>query len=64
MVRHHIALGQWFADQVAADSRFEVVTPPRFGLTCFRLKGADNAANKRLLEAVNADGALSRVSYL
>jgi glutamate/tyrosine decarboxylase-like PLP-dependent enzyme len=59
MVRHHIALGQWFAEQVAADERFELVTPPRFGLTCFRLKGADNAANKQLLEAVNADGELS-----
>jgi glutamate/tyrosine decarboxylase-like PLP-dependent enzyme len=56
MIRHHIALGQWFADQVAGDDRFEVVFPPRFGLTCFRLKGADNAKNKQLMEAVNAQG--------
>lgn len=56
MVRHHIALGQWFAAQVAADERFEVATPPRFGLTCFRLRGVDNAANKQLLDNINAVG--------
>lgn len=56
MVRHHIALGQWFAQQVEADGRFEIPVPPRFGLTCFRLKGADNATNRQLMEAVNARG--------
>ncbi|KAF6264901.1 aromatic-aminoacid decarboxylase [Scenedesmus sp. NREL 46B-D3] len=58
MVRHHIALGRWFADQVAADARFELAAPPRFGLTCFRLSGGDNAAHKQLLEAVNAVGVI------
>jgi glutamate/tyrosine decarboxylase-like PLP-dependent enzyme len=60
MIRHHIALGQWFAQQVEADGRFEVVVPPRFGLTCFRLKGADDALNKQLMEAVNAEGECSK----
>ncbi|WIA32960.1 hypothetical protein OEZ86_006125 [Tetradesmus obliquus] len=58
MVRHHIALGQWFAQQVEADGRFEIPVPPRFGLTCFRLKGADNATNRQLMEAVNAQGVI------
>lgn len=57
MLRHHIALGQWFAQQVAADDRFELAAPPRFGLTCFRLAGGNNEANKRLVETVNATGA-------
>jgi glutamate/tyrosine decarboxylase-like PLP-dependent enzyme len=35
-VRHHIALAQAFAALVAADSRFELAAPPRFGLVCFR----------------------------
>lgn len=56
MLRHHIALGQWFAQQVAADERFELATPPRFGLTCFRLKNETNAANKQLVDLVNSTG--------
>ncbi len=36
--RHHIALGDLVADLVRHDSRFEIVTPPRFALTCFCLK--------------------------
>ena len=36
--RHHIALGELFADLVRKDNRFEIVTPPRFALTCFVLK--------------------------
>ena len=36
--RHHVALGDLVADLARRDSRFEVVTPPRFALTCFALK--------------------------
>lgn len=36
--RHHIALGELVADLVRGDRRFEIVTPPRFALTCFSLK--------------------------
>ena len=42
--------------QVAADERFELVVPPRFGLVCFRLRGCTNQANAELLEAVNRSG--------
>lgn len=56
LVRHHIALGEWLAEQVKADDRFDLVAPPRFGLVCLRLKGADNEGNKALLAAVNNAG--------
>lgn len=36
--------------------RFDLVAPPRFGLVCLRLKGADNEGNKALLAAVNNAG--------
>jgi aromatic-L-amino-acid decarboxylase len=56
-VRHHVALAQRFADWVRGDPRFEVVAPVPLGLVCFRLRG-DDARNERLLEALNATGAL------
>eukprot|EP00798_Chlamydomonas_sp_ICE-L_P021021 gene21021-27888_t len=31
-IRHHIALASWFAEQLQADERFELMAPPRFGL--------------------------------
>jgi glutamate/tyrosine decarboxylase-like PLP-dependent enzyme len=43
--------------QVASDPRFELAAPSRFGLTCFRLRGGSNEANKALLAAVNDSGA-------
>jgi hypothetical protein len=58
LVRHHLELAEWFAAAVRADGRFEVVTPPRFGLTCFRLAGVDRSVNQELLERVNASGGL------
>ncbi|KAF8067231.1 hypothetical protein HT031_002278 [Scenedesmus sp. PABB004] len=58
LLRHHIALGEWFAQRVAADARLELAAPPRFGLTCFRLAGAGDAANRALLERINADGSV------
>jgi hypothetical protein len=42
--------------QLAADERFEVVVPPRFGLVCFCLRGSRNQDNAALLEAVNSSG--------
>lgn len=57
LVRHHVAMAGWLAAAVAADPRFELAAPPRLGLVCFRLAGADNGANRRLLDAVNASGA-------
>jgi aromatic-L-amino-acid decarboxylase len=43
---------------VAADPRFEVVTPHPLGLVCFRLRGDDDAPNEALLARLNASGAL------
>uniref|UniRef100_A0A7S0RGG5 Aromatic-L-amino-acid decarboxylase n=1 Tax=Chlamydomonas leiostraca TaxID=1034604 RepID=A0A7S0RGG5_9CHLO len=53
-VSHHMALASHFAAHVAADPRFELAAPPRFGLVCFRLAGAPRAANEALLAAINA----------
>ncbi|KAG1660227.1 hypothetical protein FOA52_005097 [Chlamydomonas sp. UWO 241] len=55
-VRHHIALAQYFSNQVLADPRFEIAAPTRFGLVCFRLKDTPPATNRALLEAINAGG--------
>ena len=37
-IRHHLALTDAFVGLVEADERFELVAPPRFGLTCFAVK--------------------------
>ncbi|WP_433711001.1 aminotransferase class V-fold PLP-dependent enzyme [Nocardia sp. CA-084685] len=54
-IRHHVALGQQFAEWVAGDSRFELMAPHPLSLVCFRLRGPDEV-NRQLLEAVNATG--------
>ena len=54
-VGEHIALAQWFAEQVDADPRFERVAPTDLNLVCFAHVGGD-ATTERLLAAVNADG--------
>jgi aromatic-L-amino-acid/L-tryptophan decarboxylase len=59
LLRHHIALGLWFADRVQEHPGLELAAPPRFGLTCFRLAHGDCTANKALLAAINAAGALA-----
>lgn len=58
-VRSGVRQADRFADLVAADDRFEVVTDHPFGLVCFRLVGEGEAAdvrNQELLSALNADG--------
>jgi len=55
LVRRHVELAQNFAAWVKADARFEVMAPATLNLVCFRLK-ADDAANERLLQALNASG--------
>ncbi|KAG2449038.1 hypothetical protein HYH02_005790 [Chlamydomonas schloesseri] len=57
-LRHHIALAGAFAQQVAADPRFELAAPQRFGLVCFRLRGVPREVNAALLAALNASGRL------
>lgn len=55
LVRHHVALAAEFEALVRADDRFEIAAPRPLNLVCFRLRG-DDAANERLLDAVNATG--------
>ncbi|WP_234361425.1 pyridoxal-dependent decarboxylase [Plantactinospora sp. BB1] len=60
-IRETIGLAGWFAEQVRADRRFELVAPGPFALVCFRLRStgdaaADDEANAELLARVNATG--------
>ncbi|XP_011024499.1 PREDICTED: tyrosine decarboxylase 1-like isoform X1 [Populus euphratica] len=61
-IRNHINLAKYFEGLVAADSRFEVVTPRVFSLVCFRLlppnnnEDHGNNLNHDLLDAVNSTG--------
>ncbi|KAJ6333946.1 hypothetical protein OIU78_010947 [Salix suchowensis] len=61
-IRNHINLAKYFEGLVAADSRFEVVTPRIFSLVCFRLlppsnnEDHGNNLNRDLLDAVNSSG--------
>ena len=50
-------LAQRFADRVRGDERFELAAPAPLNLVCFRLRSGD-AANQRLLDALNASGEL------
>ncbi len=56
-IRHHVALAQAFAGWVRDDPRFEVAAPVVVNLVCFRHRGGD-AVNQRLLDTLNASGAL------
>jgi aromatic-L-amino-acid decarboxylase len=55
IIRYHVQLAQELAGWIEADSRFEISAPHPFSLVCFRLKAGD-AANRRLMDAVNASG--------
>lgn len=56
-VREHIRLAQEFAAWVKASPDFELAAPAPLNLVCFRHRAGDDF-NRRLLEAVNASGAL------
>lgn len=56
-VRNGVALAQEFAQWVAADERFELVTPHELSLVTFRLRAGDDAT-RALMEAANASGKL------
>ncbi|MDZ7638690.1 MAG: pyridoxal-dependent decarboxylase [Bryobacterales bacterium] len=56
-LRNHIAMAQRLAERIAAHPRFEVTAPTPFSTVCFRLRG-EEAANAKLLEAVNKSGVL------
>ncbi len=64
-IRHHIEMAQGLAREVAAAEDFEVLTPCRLSLFCFRYRpaGVDDPAtlddlNALLLATLNASGAL------
>lgn len=57
-IRRHVELARRFEEHVRADPRFELVTPRSLSLVCFRVRGADDELNLRLLETVNATGRL------
>ena len=57
-VREHVRLGQEFAAWVAADPAFELAAPAPLNLVCFRLRQGGDAANRALLERLNASGKL------
>jgi aromatic-L-amino-acid decarboxylase len=54
-IRAGIEMAQTFERSVAADAGWELVSPRRFGLVCFRRVGDDNF-NEALLARVNASG--------
>jgi aromatic-L-amino-acid decarboxylase len=56
-IRSGVELAGWFADQVRADGRFEVVAPHPFSLVCFRLDAPDEV-NEKLLARLNDSGAV------
>jgi aromatic-L-amino-acid decarboxylase len=55
-IRGHVQLAQRFADQVAADDRFEIVAPHPLALVTFRLRAGDDAT-LALMKRVNDSGA-------
>nr|XP_016503619.1 PREDICTED: tyrosine decarboxylase 1-like isoform X1 [Nicotiana tabacum]XP_016503621.1 PREDICTED: tyrosine decarboxylase 1-like isoform X1 [Nicotiana tabacum]XP_016503622.1 PREDICTED: tyrosine decarboxylase 1-like isoform X1 [Nicotiana tabacum] len=63
-IRNHIELARHFEELVAQDQRFEIVTPRKFSLVCFRLlppqsnEDYANNLNHDLLDAVNSTGKL------
>ncbi len=62
IVRRHIALAREAADWIEAEPDFELMTPARLALFCFRYRppgvavGALDRLNRRLLERLNDDG--------
>ncbi|MFZ4573462.1 MAG: pyridoxal-dependent decarboxylase [Phycisphaerales bacterium] len=58
-IRDHVRMAGEFEGMVLADPRFELCAPRSASLVCFALRGADDATNKRLLDAVNATGRAS-----
>ncbi|KAK6780454.1 hypothetical protein RDI58_022638 [Solanum bulbocastanum] len=63
-IRNHIELAKLFEELVVQDKRFEIVTPRKFSLVCFRLlpppsnEDYANKLNHDLLDSVNSTGKL------
>ncbi len=56
-IRAHVRQAEVFESLVASDDRFEVVTPRRLGLVCFRLIQGDGPT-RALMERLNGSGEL------
>lgn len=56
-IRRHVELAQEFAGWVRAEPDFELAAPAPLNLVCFRHRAGDDF-NQRLLERLNAGGAL------
>ncbi len=54
MIRRHIGLTQQLAARLAADDRFEVLTPHPLNLIC--IAAADDASTTALVDAINGSG--------
>jgi aromatic-L-amino-acid decarboxylase len=57
-IREHVRLAELFEGLVRADERFEVPVPRSLSLVCFRLRGRDDAAQRALMDRLNASGRL------
>lgn len=61
-LRRHMEIARWFADQVEAARGWELLTPTRLGVVCFRYHPAGrteeelSALNQAMEDAVNAGG--------
>ncbi len=55
-IRDHQRLAQLFTGWIEASDRFELAAPTVMPVVCFRLRGADDAANGKLVEQLNAAG--------
>jgi aromatic-L-amino-acid decarboxylase len=57
MIREHVRLTQLLAELVAANERFEILTPHPLNLLCIALREGD-AATDQLIERANATGSV------
>jgi len=55
-LREHIALNEYFAQQISKSGRFELLKEPILGFTLFRVHSQDDSVSEKLLSAVNASG--------
>ena len=69
-LRYHIHLNQYFAEQIAQQPDFELISPPFLNFTCFRFKPEKpiepteiNQLNEKLLDLINQSGQLFMSHY-
>jgi len=55
-IRKHIKQAHEFEDMLENDERFEICSPVKMGLVCFRLKDQNNDINEKLNKKINDNG--------